>query len=145
MVPNFDNNNYVLTNIIGLRIKEPELGDVIVFKAPPDPQKAFIKRVIGVPEDKIKIENGKIFVNGELLIEDSYLPESIETKGGSFINEGEIKTVPDGEYFVLGDNRNFSSDSREWGYVRRDQITGFSLFVYWPADKMRLVENPYKD
>lgn len=145
MLPNFENNEYVLTSIIGLQFKKPELGDVIVFKAPPDPQKPFIKRVVGAPGDSIKIEAGKVLVNGELLIEDEYLPENLETKAGSFIDEGEIRKVPNDEYFVLGDNRNASSDSREWGFVKRNLITGYSLFVYWPISKMRLIKNPYNN
>lgn len=145
MVPNFENNEYVLTNIIGLRIKNPQLGDVIVFKAPPDPQKAFIKRVIGIPGDTVKIFNGRVYLNGNLLDESNYLSSSVNTTGGTFMPEGEEKVVPLDEYFVLGDNRNFSQDSREWGFVKKDLITGYSFYVYWPFAKMRLIENPYKN
>lgn len=145
MVPNFENNEYVLTNIIGLHFKEPELGDVIVFNAPPDPKKAFIKRVIGMPGDEVKIISGKVFVNDTILSESEYLPSTTKTRSGSFLSEGEVKTVPKGEYFVMGDNRDFSQDSREWGFVKKTMITGYSLFVYWPITKMRLIENPYKD
>jgi len=144
MVPNFENNEYVLTNILGLHLQNPKAGDVIVFKAPPDPKKSFIKRVIGVSGDRIRISGGKVILNGQALDENEYLG-STKTSDGSFISEGEEKIVPEGEYFVLGDNRNFSQDSREWGFVKRDLITGYSFFVYWPLSKWRLIENPYKN
>lgn len=145
MIPNFQNNEYVLTNVIGLRLKEPELGDVIVFKAPPDPKKAFIKRVIGIPGDEVKIIGGKVFVNDKTLSENKYLPSTTKTRSGSFLSQGEVKIVPKGEYFVMGDNRDFSQDSREWGFVKKDMITGYSFFVYWPVSNWRLIKNPYKN
>jgi signal peptidase I len=143
MVPNFENNEYVLTNILGLHFKRPELGDVVVFKAPPDPKKAFIKRVIGVPGDKVMISQGKVYLNGNPLDESEYLSPSLQTRGGTFMPEGVEKVVSENEYFVLGDNRNFSQDSREWGFVNRELIMGYSFYVYWPVSKMRVVENPY--
>ncbi len=144
MYPNFHNNTYVLTNIIRLRMENPRLGDVIVFKAPPDPEKAFIKRVIGVPGDSILIENGRVKLNGKLLDESAYLNSSVQTRGGAKVREGEEVTVPDNSYFVMGDNREFSSDSREWGFVPKEMITGYSFVVYWPVPEMKVVENPYK-
>ena len=145
MVPNFENNEYVLTNIASLHLKAPQLGDVIVFKAPREPQKSFIKRVIGTPDDTISIRNGNLILNGNVLNENEYLPTNLKTSPGSFIDEGGVMTVPSDSYFVLGDNRNFSQDSREWGFVKRDLVTGYSFFVYWPVSKMRLIENPYKN
>lgn len=144
MVPNFENNEYVLTNIVGLNLNNPKLGDVIVFKAPPDPKKSFIKRVIGVPGDRVRISGGKVILNGKTLDESEYLG-STKTTGGAFISEGEEKLVPQNEYFVLGDNRNFSQDSREWGFVNKNLITGYSFFVYWPTSQMRVIGNPYKN
>ena len=144
MYPNFHNNSCVLTNIIALRMESPKLGDVVVFKAPPDPEKAFIKRVIGVPGDSILIENGKVLLNGKELNENAYLKSSIQTRGGAKVREEETITVPDNSFFVMGDNREFSSDSREWGFVPKDQITGFSFFVYWPISEMKVIQNPYK-
>src|SRR5258708_31572629 len=92
MYPNFHNNTYVLTNIIALRMENPKLGDVIVFKAPPDPEKAFIKRVIGVPGDSILIENGKVKLNGKELNESAYLNSSVQTPGGAKFGERETVT-----------------------------------------------------
>ncbi len=143
MYPNFHNNSYVLTNIIRLRMENPRLGDVIVFKAPPDPEKAFIKRVIGVPGDSIIIESGKVKLNGKVLDESAYLNPSVQTRGGAKVKEGEEVTVPDNSYFVMGDNREFSSDSREWGFVPKEMITGYSFLVYWPVSEIKTVANPY--
>lgn len=143
MFPNFLNNSYVLTNLIRLRFENPKLGDIIVFKAPREPEKAFIKRVIATPGDTISINNGKVFVNDKQLNESEYLKSEVLTAGGSFLREAEKVTVPPNSFFVLGDNRSFSSDSREWGFVRKDLITGFSFFVYWPVSEMKVIKNPY--
>lgn len=144
MYPNFYNDSFVLTNIIGLKFQEPKLGDVIVFKAPPDPEKAFIKRVIGIPGDTLMLKNGSVYLNGTLLDESAYLKSTVKTNPGAFLKEDEQLKVPPGEYFVMGDNRPFSSDSREWGFVKQDAITGFSFFVYWPPQEAKLIKNPYR-
>jgi len=142
MHPNFFDKEYVLTNIIGLRLKDPKLGDVIVFKSPADPDKDYIKRVIGIPGDKVLIKDGKVYLNGRMLDESSYLDPSINTHAGSFIKEDEEITATKDGYFVLGDNRPYSSDSREWGFVAKSDIIGESFFVYWPLKSMGLIRNP---
>jgi len=143
MFPNFEDKEYVLTNLISERFANPKKGDVIVFKAPLDPEKDYIKRVIGVPGDKVMVKDGKVYLNGQMLDESSYINPSVKTFGGSFMAEGVEITVPKDSFFVLGDNRQYSSDSREWGYVSKSLIIGDSLFVYWPPGKMRGVKNPY--
>jgi signal peptidase I len=143
MFPNFHDKEYVLTNLIVLRFQNPMLGDVVVFKAPPEPDKDYIKRVIGTPGDTIEVKNGQVFRNGKLLDESKYLNPTVKAYSGAFLKEGDTITVPQDEYFVMGDNRLYSSDSREWGFVTRNEIIGESLFVYWPFNRMRLVENPY--
>jgi signal peptidase I len=110
-----------------------ERGDTVVFWYPLEPSKSYIKRVIGTPGDRVRIEDGQVFVNGRALVED-YVPK--ENFDPSSWNRGEEATVPEGEYFVLGDHRNSSSDSRTWGYVPRDNIYGKAVFVYWPLDKL---------
>jgi signal peptidase I len=144
MFPNFKDKEYVLTNLIVLRFLEPKKGDVIVFKAPPAPDKDFIKRVIGVPGDTIMLKNGHVFLNREQLNEEKYLNPDIKTYGGSFLQEGQSVTVPEGNFFVLGDNRPYSSDSREWGFVPRGNVIGESFFSYWPISEMGIIRNPYK-
>lgn len=143
MYPNFSHKQYILTNIIILQFKKPKLGDVIIFRAPPDPDKDYIKRVIGVSEDTISLKDGEIYLNGKLLNEEKYLNPLIKTYGGSFVQDGETVTVPIDSYFVMGDNRLESSDSREWGFVPIKSIIGQSFFVYWPLNKMSVIKNPY--
>src|SRR5258706_14101515 len=143
MFPNFHNNEYVLTNLITLRFGPPVKGDVIVFKAPPDPEKDFIKRVIGVPGDTVMVKDGSVFVNGQLYNESAYLSSDVKTYGGTFLKDGDTVTVPDNEYFAMGDNRPYSSDSREWGFVPTGNIIGKSFFVYWPLNEIRGVSNPF--
>ncbi|MDO8660128.1 MAG: signal peptidase I [Candidatus Parcubacteria bacterium] len=143
MYPTFYDKQYILTNIITLRFSKPKQGDVIVFKAPPDPEKDYIKRVIGVPGDTVMIKNGDVFVNGKLLDQSTYLKPAVKTYGGSFLHENEPVTVPVDSYFVMGDNRAGSSDSREWKFVPDESVIGKSLFVYWPLNKMEIIKNPY--
>ena len=143
MFPNFKDKQYVLTNLITLRFNKPKLGDVIVFKAPPDPSKDFIKRVIGVPGDTVMLKDGDVYLNGQKLNQSDFLDPNVKTYGGSFLKDGDTITVPDNEYFVMGDNRPYSSDSREWGFVPVGNIIGDSMVVYWPINEMEVVHNPY--
>ncbi len=110
-----------------------EHGDTVVFWYPEDRSKSYIKRVIGVPGDRIRIDSGQVYVNGKALAED-YVPAN-ERDHNSW-RDGDEQVVPEGQYFVLGDHRNSSSDSRTWGYVPRGNIYGKAVFVYWPLDKM---------
>jgi signal peptidase I len=110
-----------------------ERGDTVVFWYPKDTTKSYIKRVIGVPGDRIRVDAGQVYVNGQALAED-YV--SREFRDYSSWSEGQEQLVPEGSYFVLGDHRNQSSDSRMWGYVPRENIYGKAVFVYWPLEKM---------
>lgn len=143
MYPNFHDSQYILTNIISLRFHDPKHGQVIVFKAPLDPEKDYIKRVIGVAQDRVSIKDGRLYLNGNKLDESAYIKEGIDTNGGTFLGDSQEVTITEGNYFVLGDNRHFSSDSREWGFVPRENIIGESFFVYWPLDTIGFVKNPY--
>lgn len=143
MFPTFKNGEYILTNLITLRFEEPKKGDVIVFKAPTDEEKDFIKRVIAVPGDSVYLKEGFVYVNGEKIDESAYLGPDVRTYGGSFMKEGEPVTVPPDAYIVMGDNRPFSSDSREWGFLKNSSVIGKSFFVYWPVNNMRVINNPY--
>ncbi|MBI1919353.1 signal peptidase I [Candidatus Microgenomates bacterium] len=138
MFPNFHNKEYILTDKISYRLRSPQAGEVIVFKAPNNLERDYIKRIIAKSADQVKIEKGRVFINGQLLIE-QYLPADIKTYSGSTIKEGVEYTVPAGSYFVLGDNRTNSSDSREWGFVKREQIIGRSFIVYWPLSSFKIV------
>lgn len=143
MFPTFFDKQYILTNIITLRFNKLKQGDVVVFQAPSDLEKDYIKRVIGIPGDTVMILNGDVYVNGTLLNQSAYLKPTVKTYGGSFLREGIPVTVLPDSYFVLGDNRSGSSDSREWGFVPIKLIIGKSSFAYWPLDKMGTIKNPY--
>lgn len=143
MFPNFINGEYVLTNLLALRIGNPRLGDVVVFVAPIDVEKDFIKRVIGVPGDTVMVKDGDVYLNGKLLDQSRFLKPTVKTYGGSFLKDGDAVTVPPDEYFVMGDNRTYSSDSREWGFVKRSALIGESALVYWPPQSMRAIKNPF--
>lgn len=143
MFPTYKNKEYILTNLIGLRFGPPQRGDVIVFKAPTDNEKDFIKRVIGRAGDTVQLKEGYVYVNGAQLDESAYLGSDVRTYGGAFLKEGEIVTVPQGDYIVMGDNRMYSSDSREWGLLSSNAVIGISFFVYWPINTARIVKNPY--
>ncbi len=138
MEPNFFDGEYLLTEKVSYRLNGPKRGDVIVFKAPTGNDEEFIKRIIGLPQEKVSIKDGKVYINGHVL-EENYLPGSTQTLGGFFLKEGEEKVVPEGYYFVLGDNRSASSDSRSWGFVAKEKITGRAWILYWPPQKAGIV------
>ena len=140
MHPNFPDGEYLLTEKVSYYRNDPQRGDVVVFK-PPISEDEFIKRVIGVPGDTISVSNGKVYLNGQELIED-YI--KVNTSGGSFLSEGETYTVPEGNYFVLGDNRPHSSDSRSWGPVTKKVIKagGKAWIIYFPFNLAGKVPTP---
>lgn len=129
------------TDIKLFPIREPERGDVIVFIYPVDPSKDFIKRVIGLPDDKVEIINKKVYVNGKNIedlhahfAEDLILPKGSEPRD----NFGPV-TVPSDSLFVMGDNRDRSYDSRFWGFVKKSEIKGKAFIIYWSWDRERFL------
>jgi signal peptidase I len=137
MLPSFEDKEYILTDKISYRLHSPARGDVIIFRAPQNEDYDYIKRIIGIPGDTIRIENGRVYVNEEQ-IEEPYLPEDEVTIKGRFVESKQSMTVPEDQYFVLGDNRNHSSDSREWGFVPKENIIGKTWFRYWPPGRIGL-------
>ena len=133
MFPNFQDSEYLLTDKVSYRFGTPKRGDVVVFKARVAEGEEYIKRIIGLPGDKVSVQNGKVYVNNTLL-DEKYLPQGLETQGNLFLQDGQTVTVPEGQYFVMGDNRPNSSDSRVWGFVTSQEITGKAWFVYWPLN-----------
>lgn len=138
MEPNFHDNEYILTDKISYRLHDPVRGDVIIFKAPTNNDVDYIKRVIGSPGDKIKVQNGAVYVNDVKLTED-YLRDTTSLFPGSFLSEGQEITVPPGDIFVMGDNRPHSSDSRQFGPVPIDTVIGRAFFRYWPISQLGAV------
>ena len=129
MVPTFPHNAY-LFNLVSF-YGELEHEDVVYFTIPVDRNREAVKRIIGIPGDALKLERGYVIRNGQELIESAYLSSNIQTYGGSFLQEGEEVVVPENSYFVMGDNRPESSDSREYGFVRQDDIISKIYFCYW--------------
>jgi signal peptidase I len=140
MLPNFEDGEYLLTNKIVYRLNDPHRGDVIVFSAPQNQNYDYIKRIIGLPGEVVSIRSGRIYINNEVLDETSYLDSTILSTGGRFLGENRAYELKQEEYFVLGDNRNQSSDSRDWGPIKTDNIVGKAWIVYWPASKIGMVE-----
>jgi len=143
MYPTYQDKQYIFTNIVGLKFGPVKRGDVVVFKAPTDQSKDFIKRVVGLPGDTISLRGGRVYLNNQEFDEISYLTEDVRTHGESFLKENQIVTVPPESVFVMGDNRPYSSDSREWGMLMQKDIIGKSFFVYWPIAQAHVVTNPF--
>jgi signal peptidase I len=141
MFPTFQDKELILTDKISYRFNEPHHGDVVVFKSPVSPEYDYIKRVIGVSGDKVRIEQNGIYIN-DFLIAEPYLPSGTVTSGGLFLGIGREVTVPAQEIFVMGDNRPGSSDSRAWGFVKDSEIIGKVFLRYFPFDKMGIIKNP---
>ena len=134
MEPNFYDRDYLIINEIGYRFEAPQRGDAIVFRYPKDSKQYFIKRIIGLPGEKIRIKNDLIYVYNEIypqgiVLEETYLDESVKTAG-----DKEVLLEKD-EYYVLGDNRNFSLDSRNFGPVTRDSFIGRTWIRGWPFNR----------
>ncbi|MBI2600925.1 signal peptidase I [Candidatus Daviesbacteria bacterium] len=144
MFPTFNNGDYILTDKLTYRFNQPQRGDVIVLKNPRDESQDFIKRIIGLPGETIKIANDKVLINGKVLEED-YLPNRTTTPSGNFLGEDDLIKIPENHYMVIGDNRPHSSDSREWGGVTKQEIIGKVLFRYWPPQSFGLIKHRPSD
>lgn len=127
MLPRLEDHDRLFINKFVYRFAAIERGDVVVFHYPRDPEKSYIKRVIALPGDRLRIDKGEVILNGRLLRE-PYVPEAYEDSRSM-----REMIVPDDTYFVMGDHRSISSDSREFGPVDRTLIYGKAVFVYWPA------------
>jgi signal peptidase I len=141
MEPNFPDREFLLTDKLTYRFRQPERGEVVVFDAPGASGEEFIKRIIGLPGEKVSLKNNQIYVNDQRLLE-SYISSSVPTKGGAFLEEGGSVIVPTDEFFVLGDNREASSDSRTWGFVPKGKINGRAWLIYWPPPQVGVVKTP---
>lgn len=123
MVPTLVSGEYVIVNRLSYRLGSPQRGDIIVFHFPRDPKEEYIKRIIGLPGDEVQVKDGHLYINGQLL-EEKYIDVQMDYSG--------TWNIPDGQLFVLGDNRNNSSDSHDWGTVPMDYVVGKAIVVYWP-------------
>jgi signal peptidase I len=133
MLPVLEDQDRLFVNKIAYRVGDIHAGDVVVFQYPRDHEKSYIKRVIALPGDRLRIDQGQVFVNGKA-IEEKYVPPRY----------ADDKSVAEmvlqaNQYYVLGDHRSISSDSREFGPVDRDLIYGKAVFVYWPMEQVGVV------
>jgi|SRR3989344_4332533 len=140
MVPNFQSGDYLIVDEISYRIGNPQRGDVVVLKYPLDPTQRYIKRIIGMPGETFEIQNGNIIISRDgkklFLEETGYLPLLSSTDGNVKV------TLEADEYFVLGDNRQFSYDSRRWGVLPRKDIIGKAIFRVFPLSMMTYISSP---
>jgi signal peptidase I len=133
MLPRLEDQDRLFINKFVYRFEDIERGDVVVFNYPRDPEKSYIKRVIALPGDRLQIDDGRVFVNG-IALREPYVPKRYRD-----VRSVPEMTLPPHEYYVMGDHRSISSDSREFGPVDRHYIYGKAELVYWPADQLGLV------
>src|SRR3989344_6877962 len=145
MEPNLSNGQYILTDKISYRFDKPRRGDIIVFKAPVDPNFDYIKRIIGLPGESIQIKGGKIIIKNTTHPKGFVLEEPYKINGsdqpGTLLEDNREFKISEDNYFVLGDNRNQSFDSREWGELSRKNIIGKTWLRYWPISKLSFVKS----
>jgi len=143
MEPNFYDHEYLIIDEITYRFKSPIRGDIIVFRYPRNPQEYFIKRIVGLPGEKIQIKNGNVKIYNSqypdgTILDESYLQSGTKT----YSLHEDIITLGDEEFFVLGDNRNSSKDSRSFGAVSKSFLSGRVLFRGWPFNRISLFDAP---
>jgi signal peptidase I len=142
MDPTFHNAEYILTNKIEYKITNPKRGDIVIFKSPRDKDIDYIKRIIGLPGDIVRISNNSFYINGKKLDESQYIKPEVYLYGGTFLPENQDFAVPEGKYFVIGDNRPHSSDSREFGPIGKEDFIGQAFFRYWPPQRLGFIAKP---
>jgi signal peptidase I len=144
MLPGFKDSEYLVTDKVTYRFREPQRGEIIIFKAPEAPHRDYIKRIIGLPGESLLIENNQLTIYNAthpqgLVLKETYLRPGTLTEGKKAIPAGVRFTIPSDSYVVLGDNREASSDSRLWGVVKRHEIIGRSLARLWPPQEFSFV------
>lgn len=138
MFPTFVDKELLITNKIVYKLHTPKRGEVVIFKSPMNKEIDYIKRVIGLPGETIMLKDSSFYIDGQKLPE-PYLASTVVTTAESFLKEGVPFTIPAGTYFVSGDNRPHSSDSREFGPIALTDFIGQALFRYWPANKFWVI------
>lgn len=132
MNPTLQDGEYVLVSKVTYRLGQPQRGDIIVFKYPGEPPQDLIKRIIGLPGDSVQVNGSNVYVNGQPLAE-PYI-------AAAPMYQGQWQ-VPEGFLFVLGDNRNDSSDSHSWGLLPRKNVIGKALLIYWPPPEWNIISH----
>jgi len=135
MEPTLMINDRIIVSKISYRLHQPERGDIVVFKYPLDTKRDFVKRLIAKSGETVEVRDSKLYINNELVPE-KYLPEGLVIKG-----DYGPEQVPEGSYFMMGDNRNNSDDSRIWGFLPKDLVIGKAVVVYWPFQHIRIIND----
>ena len=140
MNPSLDNNDLVIASRLDYHLHPPDRGDIVIVKDPYDPAQNFIKRVIGLPGDHVLIRAGHVYVNS-VRLEEPYVSPDWRTTANwpAFSDQADGEVVPNGSYFVLGDNRDHSSDSRLFGYISENQIEGKAVIRFWPFNHLEVL------
>lgn len=141
MEPNFYDKEYLIIDELSYRFREPQRGEVIVFKYPENPREFFLKRIIGLPGERVKITDGKVIIYNQqfpegLTLQESYLSKNLDTVGEK------VESLGQTEYFVLGDNRANSYDSRRFGAISKSELVGRVIFRGWPFDRVKILRSP---
>jgi len=138
MIPTLMVGDRIFVDKITYRFRDPERGEIIVFKYPEDEKKDFVKRLVAIGGDEVIIRDGQLFVNGKELNEISDVPSVYyyNRNDWEYGKVGQVIHVPDESYFVLGDNSAHSSDSRNWGFVKHDQVVGRAFVIWWPLNRI---------
>jgi len=141
MEPNLENGNYLLVDELSYQFRNPERGEVIVFRYPENPAVYYIKRIVGLPGEKVEVKGGEVKIfNPEntdgMILSENYLPKSFRTSGDVEMN------LTDVQYFVMGDNRMYSYDSRSWGPLDKNLIIGLARFNLWPLNQAKAIAAP---
>ncbi len=141
MEPNFYDKEYLIIDELSYRLRQPERGEVIVFHYPEDPKEYFLKRIIGLPGERVKISDGQVTIYNQnfpegFILKESYLEGNVPTVGEK------VSSLKSDEYYVLGDNRQNSYDSRRFGAITKDVIVGRALFRGWPFNRAQIIQAP---
>ena len=141
MKPTFMEGDRIFVDKISYRFHSPQRGDIIVFKYPEDKKKDFVKRLAGLPGEKLEIKDGKLVVNGKAQNEPPFSEHYYYNREDwPFAKEGQVIDIPEGNYFALGDNSAQSSDSRNWGFVPQGNMVGKAFFIWWPPKRMKFAK-----
>jgi len=132
MIPTLQDGEFMLVNRMAYRVGEPDRGDIIVFRSITEPGKELVKRIIGLPGDRVEVRDGEVWVNGQAL-DEPYIAAAPRYTG--------MWEVPEGSLFVLGDNRNDSSDSHQWGMLPVKNIIGKAILIYWPLPQLNFIRH----
>ena len=139
MRPTLIEGDRILVNKLLYRFREPHRGEIIVFRYPEDPKRPFIKRLAAVGGDTVEISKGHVLINGQPLDGTGIFSTNFYYNQGAYGQEGQTVRVPEGSYFVLGDNSASSHDSRFWGFVPRQLLIGRAMCIFWPVTRWRVL------